>query len=216
MLERMDSFFNSRADSYDRTALEETESANEFYKFTALQLPKKAGARVLDLGCGTGLELEYLYAINPEAAVTGIDLSQGMLDKMKSKFPDKKLRAVRGSFFDIIFGITAFDCIVSVEALHHYTLRSKSALYRRVRQALKHGGYFILTDTFADSELEERKNFDDLDRLRHEESMGYDVICHYDTPLTLEHELEALRNANFSKVEVLKSWGAVSTIKAEL
>ena len=216
MLERMDSFFNSRVDTYDRHMIEEVEGANEFYKFTALQLPKKGGARVLDLGCGTGLELEYLYAINPDAAVTGIDLSQGMLEKMKSKFPDKKLRAVKGSFFDIIFGITAFDCIVSVQSLHHYTQRSKSALYRRVRQALKHGGYFILTDLFAESELEERKNFDDLDKLRHEESMGYDVICHYDTPLTLEHELEALRNANFSNVEVLKSWGNTSTIKAEL
>ena len=216
MLERMDAFFNSRVEGYDDHMLNDTEGAKEFYSYTALQLPKKEGARILDLGCGTGLELEYLFAINPDAAVTGIDLSQGMLDKMKSKFPDKKLRAVRGSFFDIIFGITAFDCIVSVEALHHYTQRSKAALYRRVRQALKHGGYFILTDHFAESELEERKNFDDLDRLRHEEGMGYDIICHYDTPLTLEHELEALRNANFSSVEVLKSWGSTSTIKASL
>ncbi len=216
MLERMDKFFESRIDTYEAHMLEEIEGAKEFYSYTALQLPKKDGARILDLGCGTGLELEYLYAINPGAAVTGIDLSQAMLDKMKAKFPDKKLRAVKGSFFDIIFGITAFDAVVSVEALHHYTQRSKAALFRRVRQALKHGGYFLLCDFHAESELEERKNFDDLDRLRHEEGMGYDVICHYDTPLTLEHDLEALRAANFSSVEVLKSWGSTSLIKASL
>ena len=44
------------------------------------------GAKVLDLGCGTGLELEYYFRLNSTAMVTGIDLAAGMLQKLKEKF----------------------------------------------------------------------------------------------------------------------------------
>ena len=37
---------------------------------------------------------------------------------------------------------------------------------------------------------------------------------HYDTPLTVKHETEALYEAGFSSVEVLRNWGATYTIKA--
>lgn len=41
-----------------------------------------------------------------------------------------------------------------------------------------------------------------------------DEFYHYDTPLTVKHETEALLQAGFSSVEVLNSWGATYTIKA--
>lgn len=37
---------------------------------------------------------------------------------------------------------------------------------------------------------------------------------HYDTPLTVEHETEALLEAGFSSVKVLNSWGGTYTLKA--
>ena len=43
------------------------ESAHEFYPYTAECLPREAGVRILDLGCGTGLELDAFFALNPEA-----------------------------------------------------------------------------------------------------------------------------------------------------
>ncbi|MCM1579572.1 MAG: class I SAM-dependent methyltransferase [Ruminococcus sp.] len=51
---------------------------------------------MLDLGCGTGLELEEYFKICPTAAVTAMDLSAGMLGAMAAKFPDKNITAVRG------------------------------------------------------------------------------------------------------------------------
>ena len=39
----------------------------------------------LDLGCGTGLELEEYFRYNPEADITGIDLSDAMLKVLKQK-----------------------------------------------------------------------------------------------------------------------------------
>lgn len=41
-----------------------------------------------------------------------------------------------------------------------------------------------------------------------------DEFYHYDIPLTVGHEREALLEAGFSSVEVLKRWGATHTLKA--
>lgn len=61
MLEKMGAFFDARLEGYDAHQLDCIASAREFYPFTAAQLPAGAGARVLDLGCGTGLELDSYY-----------------------------------------------------------------------------------------------------------------------------------------------------------
>ena len=82
----MAEFFDSRLEIYDDHMRTNIDSAEEFYRFTAEQLPKTPGCRVLDLGCGTGLELEYYFPLNPAAKVTGIDLAPGMLGRLKEKF----------------------------------------------------------------------------------------------------------------------------------
>ena len=155
MLEPMDLFFDRRLKEYDAHQLHEIESAQEFYPFTAAQLPRTPGAQVLDLGCGTGLELEYYFAQNPEARVTGIDLAAGMLQALREKFPGRDLQLIQGSYLEVPLGAGIYDAAVSVESLHHFTRAEKVPLYRRVLAALKPGGYFLLTDYFAASDLEE-------------------------------------------------------------
>ena len=87
-LEKMDDFFAARIDGYDEHMKRDIEGASDFYAYTASLLPLAGGSRVLDLGCGTGLELEEYFVLNPGAAVTGIDLSEAMLNVLKAKFPD--------------------------------------------------------------------------------------------------------------------------------
>ena len=69
MLEKMAAFFEARLNGYDEHMLTAIESAETFYPFTAALLPKHPDAQILDLGCGTGLELEYFFRINPSALV---------------------------------------------------------------------------------------------------------------------------------------------------
>ena len=76
MLEKMSDFFEARLDGYDAHMMTNIESAAEFYPFTASMLPTTENCFILDLGCGTGLELEYYLAQNPSARITGIDLSR--------------------------------------------------------------------------------------------------------------------------------------------
>ena len=214
MLEKMAAFFDARLDGYEEHMLTCIESAQEFYPFTAACLPQEPGSRVLDLGCGTGLELNEYYALNPNAEVTGIDLAPGMLDALRKKFPDKALELVQGSYFDVPFDEGSFDSVVSVESLHHFTKEEKIPLYTKLYRALKPGGYFILTDYFAPSEKEESLYRRELERLKAEQGIEDDEFYHYDTPLTVRHETEALLAAGFSSVEVLNRWAATHTLKA--
>lgn len=214
MLEKMDAFFNNRLDGYEEHQLNTIEGAREFYPFTASLLPMGEDARVLDLGCGTGLELGYFFAYNPAARVTGIDMAKDMLRVVREKFPDKHLTVTEGSYFDVPFGEDCFDAVVSVESLHHFTREEKLPLYQKVFRALNGGGYFVLTDYFAASDEEESAFRRELLRLRAEQGIQDDAFYHFDTPLTVQHEMEVLRAAGFCQIETVGQWGATRTIRA--
>ena len=109
MLEKMSDFFEARLDGYDEHMMTNIDSADQFYPFTAQQLPATKGCRILDLGCGTGLELQSYFPLNPSARVTGIDLSQGMLSALEEKFADRDICLICGSYFDVPFEADAFD-----------------------------------------------------------------------------------------------------------
>ena len=214
MLEKMSDFFEARLDGYDEHMLTNIQCATEFYPFTANQLPTLKNCNILDLGCGTGLELEEYYPLNPTAKVTGIDLSKKMLAVLKNKFNDKDITLICGSYFDVPLGENVFDGAVSVESLHHFTSEEKLPLYTKLCESLKNGGYFILTDYFSLSDQEEKMHRQNLIKLKAEQGIMDNEFYHYDTPLTVEHETDALLKAGFSSVEVLKNWGATCTIKA--
>lgn len=214
MLEKMDVFFENRLAGYDEHMLGSIEGADEFYKFTAARLPTDPGCEILDLGCGTGLELEEYFRLNPSTRVTGIDLSAGMLDALKKKFPNKDLNLIKGSYFDVPFENEKYAAAVSVESLHHFTEEQKLSLYQKLFCALTECGYFILTDYFAGSDDLEKKYFDDLQRIKREQNITDNDFYHYDTPLTVEHEMKILKSAGFSKVEILRNWGATYSVKA--
>ena len=215
MLEKMSDFFEARLDGYDEHMMTNIASAAEFYPFTASMLPTVENCRVLDLGCGTGLELTYYLAENPSARITGIDLSQGMLDALQEKFCDKNIDLICGSYFGVPFGEECFDAAVSVESLHHFTKEAKVPLYAKLCRALKLGGYFILTDYFSLTDAEEQAFFAEFARLKAEQGISDEEFYHFDTPLTVQHETEALLEAGFSSVEVLQHWGVTHTLKAK-
>ncbi len=213
-LERMDDFFKARVEGYDEHMLTTIDGASDFYAYTASLLPAESGARVLDLGCGTGLELEEYFRLNPDADVTGIDLSEAMLKALKKKFPDRRISLIQGSYFDVPFGEKTYLAAVSVESLHHFPAEQKEVLYRKLHAALTDNGCFVLTDYFAESEELEKECFQNLKQLKKEQKLPEDGFFHYDTPLTVEHEIRALQQAGFSDVQILKSWGHTITLLA--
>lgn len=199
-MEEMKAFFTARVDLYDEHMLNEVEGCREAYGKMAGLVP--AGAEtLLDLGCGTGLELEGIFKKHPGISVTGIDLTQAMLDKMLEKYPDKKLHAICGSYFDVPFGTRKFDCAVSFQTMHHFTHAVKAGLYRKVWNALKDGGVYIECDYMVGRQQEEDFYFAEYERLRWELNLPDHEFYHYDTPCTVENQVMLLKKAGFSGVE---------------
>ena len=50
------------------------------YNFCTGCKPPRENIRILDAGCGTGVGTEYLIALNPQAEVVGVDLSEKALE----------------------------------------------------------------------------------------------------------------------------------------
>lgn len=206
-LEEMSSFFNQRADIYDSHMLDDL-SLSEFYSELEKCLDAKNGpVQILDLGCGTGLELESVFRLYNHAKVTAIDISEKMLDKLKERFIDKldNLSIICGSYFDVDFGAGVFDAALSTYSLHHFSPGKKLELYKKIYQSIKPGGRFINGDyTVNDLEKEKFYNEESI-RLRKEKGVE-DGFYHYDTPLAIETEISLLKEAGFSSVLIQKQW----------
>ena len=137
-----------------------------------------------------------------------------MLEALKAKLSAYTITLIQGSYFELPLGENGYDAAVSVESLHHFTQNEKIPLYQKLHRALKKDGYFILTDYFAASNEDEILFRRTYETLKQEQGITDHDFYHYDTPLTVAHEIEALQTAGFSSVEILSSWGNTYTLKA--
>ncbi len=92
------------------------------YNFCAGRTPDRQDIRILDAGCGTGCGTEYLVHLNPEAQVTGVDLSAGALEVARERC--RRSGAIGAEFhhlslFDVDQLPGQFDMINCVGVLHH-------------------------------------------------------------------------------------------------
>ena len=168
----------------------------------------------LDLGCGTGLELDKIWEKNPDMEVTGVDLCQSMLDKLLKKHSDKRLTVVCQDYFKYYFGCAKWDAVISFESLHHFLPERKKELYRNAYNSLKRGGVFLLGDYIACCDEEEELLYNTYLKRRNQFAIPDDRFVHFDIPLTLEHERELLQNAGFAIEKVLDNPDGVTIIVA--
>jgi len=196
-LEPMAAFFNARAPKYDEVHTSHISGGLATKDLIAHYLPE--GARdILDLGCGTGLELPALFARFPEAHVVGIDLAEDMLALLRERCAGLAVETLCMSYFDYGFPAGQYDAVISVMSLHHFSPAQKLELYSRVRQSLRPGGVFLNCDYFIGSPLAAQINFLRLRRLKYEPGE-----THFDTPLTARREMKILRQAGFARVTEL-------------
>jgi ubiquinone/menaquinone biosynthesis C-methylase UbiE len=110
---------------------------------TLRRLPMTSGARVLDVGCGTGELMRRLRAKYPHAVLAGLDPVAEMLAVARDKLSGNE--DLRTGYADALpWGAGTFDVVVSCN-MFHYISHPVEAL-REMGRVLRPGGSLVLTD----------------------------------------------------------------------
>jgi tRNA (cmo5U34)-methyltransferase len=211
-IEVMAAFFNKRVEEYEahmRSILD----MDGFYGAVAGAFPVSGESiNILDLGCGTGRELSYLFRRMPGARITGIDIAAKMLEKLQDTYRDRmeQITLIRGDYAAYPLGKDCYDYAASVQSLHHFPPEEKTVVYRKIHNALKTGGAYVEGD-YVVNETDAQKY---LNEYRAHRAKGNDGLYHLDVPVTLDTQDRLLRDAGFVRVEVLYHEGAAAVMKA--
>jgi 2-polyprenyl-3-methyl-5-hydroxy-6-metoxy-1,4-benzoquinol methylase len=133
-----------KADEY----LWDTEGSTEVHGFVWPELERRlqslGGKSLLDLGCGNGALTARFTGLVPECV--GVDFSRSGIEIARVKHPAAKFECV--SIADPLPSCLRqkFDVVVAVEVIEHLLLPRQ--LFARAKEALKPGGYLIVTTPY--------------------------------------------------------------------
>jgi ubiquinone/menaquinone biosynthesis C-methylase UbiE len=130
------SFIDARAATADQAAAH-----------TALvaALAPQPGARLLDVGCGTGVIARRLAeAVQPGGVVVGVDISRAMLDFAEGQTLPPGLRYEQANAASLPFPDAAFDGAAAARTLMH--VDDPQAVLMEVQRVLGRGGRFALLE----------------------------------------------------------------------
>ncbi len=110
--------------------------------------PGLSGKRLLEVGCGNGVQSMYTLDHHGPAWVTGLDFNPDNVALAGRIAQERGLEDI-----DFVVGDAqnmsmipdnSYDCILNVESAFHYP--DKSAFFREIYRILKPGGSFVIAD----------------------------------------------------------------------
>ena len=115
-------------------------------------LDPQPGARVLDLGCGTGVITRQLVAcVGATGSVLGVDVSTTMLEVAKAQSTHPTLRFEQGDATTLRYGDASCDYAIAARLLMHVS--HPHAVLEELRRVVRPGGRLALLErdwgTFA-------------------------------------------------------------------
>ena len=181
-------------------------SMYDYQKFGACFPKTDEAVQILDVGCGTGIELDYIWEQMPNAHITCVDVSRGMLEMLLKNHPGShdRITVIEASYIDWPYPENDFDIVVSNMTMHHLWPEEKVAVCRKIISTLKPGGEYIEGDFIVKDDL-----------MAEQYKRQYEIITtnltdkakageyHIDIPCTLEVQQKLLQDAGFSSIEVL-------------
>ena len=105
-------------------------------------------------------------------------------------------------YFEYPLEAEKYDAALSFETLHHFKYSKKQKIYDKLFQTIKCGDEEILC-------------LEQYEFKRKENHIPDDVFVHIDIPLTLEHQIQLMKNAGFRNVHILYENKSTMIIKAE-
>jgi ubiquinone/menaquinone biosynthesis C-methylase UbiE len=108
-------------------------------------------ARILDVGCGTGVFATRLLGALPRVEVYGVDLVPEMIQKGRSRWRlhPSHLFPVQGDSERLPFPTGSFDIVTCANSFHHYPCQDRAV--REMRRVLRPGGRLMIIDGYRDA-----------------------------------------------------------------
>ena len=113
------------------------------------------GARVADVGCGTGHALVVLATAFPNSTFVGYDLAEDAIARGRAEAAERGLTNLTFEVADVAAPLVgeALDAVFAIDAIHDQA--APAAVLHRVHDALAPGGTFVMVDMAASSNLED-------------------------------------------------------------
>jgi len=127
---------------------------DELEKFTLL-VKKNGGRKILDLGCGSGIQSKKLSRAGLK--VTGFDLSSKMIQQAKRRVPGAKF--VVGDITKMEFTKEGFDGVFAQASLLHIPKKLIPKVMKSIHKILKTNGvlYLALKEGIGEKVVEEER-----------------------------------------------------------
>lgn len=113
------------------------------------------GARVADVGCGTGHALVVLASAFPNSTFLGYDLAEDALERGRAEAAERGLTNLTFEVADVATPLPGepLDAVFAIDAIHDQA--APAAVLREIHNALAPGGTFVMVDMAASSNLED-------------------------------------------------------------
>ena len=99
------------------------------------------GAKVLDLGCGTGLTTTK--ALADRFQITGVDISAKHIEMARTNLPQATF--IQADMTELTFAPDSFDSVVAFYSLFHLPREEQKMLLPQITSWLLPGGFFVAT-----------------------------------------------------------------------